>query len=190
VNREIPIAPLRWSIAHLNDATPDHLARMKALGVGWLMQNAMYFQGEAFLRERGNEVMRLTPPIRTALNMGLVVGGGTDAHRVMSYNPFVSLQWMIDGRTVGGLATRDADETPTREEALRLYTQGSAWFTFDEAKRGTLKVGKLADLAVLSKDYMSVPAAEVGALTSLLTMVGGRIVYADGPFAALEETPN
>ena len=190
VNREIPIAPLRWSIAHLNDATPDHLARMKALGVGWLMQNAMYFQGEAFLRERGNEVMRLTPPIRTALNMGLVVGAGTDAHRVMSYNPFVSLQWMIDGRTVGGLATRDADETPTREEALRLYTQGSAWFTFDEAKRGTLKVGKLADLAVLSKDYMSVPAAEVGALTSLLTMVGGRIVYADGPFAALEETPN
>ena len=190
VNREIPIAPLRWSIAHLNDATPDHLARMKALGVGWLMQNAMYFQGEAFLRERGNEVMRLTPPIRTALNMGLVVGGGTDAHRVMSYNPFVSLQWMIDGRTVGGLATRDADETPTREEALRLYTQGSVWFTFDEAKRGTLKVGKLADLAVLSKDYMSVPAAEVGALTSLLTMVGGRIVYADGPFAALEETPN
>ena len=190
VNREIPIAPLRWSIAHLNDATPDHLARMKALGVGWLMQNAMYFQGEAFLRERGNEVMRLTPPIRTALNMGLVVGGGTDAHRVMSYNPFVSLQWMIDGRTVGGLATRDADETPTREEALRLYTQGSAWFTFDEAKRGTLKVGKLADLAVLSKDYMSVPAAEVGRLTSLLTMVGGRIVYADGPFAALEETPN
>jgi len=190
VNREIPIAPLRWSIAHLNDATPDHLARMKALGVGWLMQNAMYFQGEAFLRERGNEVMRLTPPIRTALNMGLVVGGGTDAHRVMSYNPFVSLQWMIDGRTVGGLATRDADETPTREEALRLYTQGSVWFTFGEAKRGTLKVGKLADLAVLSKDYMSVPAAEVGALTSLLTMVGGRIVYADGPFAALEETPN
>jgi len=190
VNREIPIAPLRWSIAHLNDATPDHLARMKALGVGWLMQNAMYFQGEAFLRERGNEVMRLTPPIRTALNMGLVVGGGTDAHRVMSYNPFVSLQWMIDGKTVGGLATRDADETPTREEALRLYTQGSVWFTFDEAKRGTLKVGKLADLAVLSKDYMSVPAAEVGALTSLLTMVGGRIVYADGPFAALEETPN
>ncbi len=190
VNKEISIAPLRWSIAHLNDATPDNLARMKALGVGWLMQNAMYFQGEAFLRERGNEVMRLSPPIKTALNMGLVVGGGTDAHRVMSYNPFVSLQWMIDGKTVGGLATRDADETPTREEALRLYTRGSAWFTFDEGRRGTLAVGKLADLAVLSKDYLSVPADEIGALTSLLTMVGGRIVYADGPYAALEEKRN
>src|SRR5262249_19600574 len=129
VDREIPIAKLRWSIAHLNDASQENLARMKALGVGWLMQDAMYFQGEAFLRERGNALMRLTPPIRTALNMGLTVGGGTDAHRVMSYNPFVSLQWMLDGKTVGGMATRDADETPSREEALRLYTQGSAWFT-------------------------------------------------------------
>ena len=70
VNREIPIASLRWSIAHLNDASPENLARMKALGVGWLMQNAMFFQGEAFLKARGNEVMSLTPPITTALKMG------------------------------------------------------------------------------------------------------------------------
>ena len=124
VNSEMPIAQLRWSVVHLNDATPESLARMKALGLGWLMQNAMYFQGEAFLRERGNEAMRLTPPIKTALNMGLTVGGGTDAHRVMSYNPFVSLQWMLDGKTVGGTPTRDADEMPSREEALRLYTRG------------------------------------------------------------------
>ena len=136
VNKEVPIAQLRWSVVHLNDATPESLARMKALGLGWLMQNAMYFQGEAFLRERGNEAMRLTPPIKTALNMGLTVGGGTDAHRVMSYNPFVSLQWMLDGKTVGGTATRDVDETPSREEALRLYTLGSTWFTHDEGRRG------------------------------------------------------
>jgi predicted amidohydrolase YtcJ len=187
VNREIPIAKLRWSVVHLNDASQESLARMKALGLGWLMQNAMYFQGEAFLRERGNEAMRLTPPIRTAMNLGLIIGGGTDAHRVMSYNPFVSLQWMLDGRTVGGTPTRDVDETPSREEALRLYTAGSAWFTHDEGKRGTLGVGRLADLAVLEKDYMTVPVAEIGALTSLLTMVGGRIVYADGPYAAMEE---
>ena len=111
VNNEMPIAKLRWSVVHLNDATQESLARMKSLGLGWLMQNAMYFQGEAFLRERGNEVMRLTPPIKTAMNMGLTIGGGTDAHRVMSYNPFVSLQWMLDGKTVGGTATRDVDET-------------------------------------------------------------------------------
>jgi hypothetical protein len=104
VDRETPIAPLRWSIAHLNDATPENLRRMKALGVGWLMQNAMFFNGEAFLKARGSEAMRLTPPIMTALKLGIPIGGGTDAHRVMSYNPFVSLQWMVDGRTVGGHA--------------------------------------------------------------------------------------
>lgn len=187
VNRETPLAPLRWSIAHLNDATPESLQRMKALGVGWLMQNAMYFGGEALLRERGNEVMRLTPPLRTARNIGITIGGGTDAHRVMSYNPLVSLEWMVDGRTVAGMATRDADELASREEALRFYTLGSAWFTHDDGRRGSLEAGKLADLAVLSKDYTGVPTGEIGGIESLLTMVGGRIVYGAGPYARLED---
>ena len=187
VNRETPIAPLRWSIAHLNDATPENLARMKALGVGWLMQNAMFFQGEAFLKARGNEVMRLTPPIMTALKLGLPIGGGTDAHRVMSYNPFVSLQWMVDGKTVGGTLTRDEEQLPSREEALRFYTLGSTWFTHDDGKRGSLARGKLADLAVLTKDYLTAPTGEIGGIESVLTMVGGRIVYAVGPYAQLEE---
>jgi predicted amidohydrolase YtcJ len=187
VNRETPIAPLRWSIAHLNDATPEHLAHMKALGVGWLMQNAMFFQGEAFLKARGNEVMRLTPPIMTALKLGLSIGGGTDAHRVMSYNPFVSLQWIVDGKTVGGTLTRDEEQLPSREEALRLYTLGSTWFTHDDGKRGSLARGKLADLAVLTKDYLTVPTGEIGGIESVLTMVGGRIVYAADPYAQLEE---
>src|SRR6476660_10447709 len=147
VDRETPIAPLRWSIAHLNDASPESLGRMKTLGVGWLMQNAMYFNGEAFLKARGNEAMRLTPPIMTALKLGIPIGGGTDAHRVMSYNPFVSLRWMVDGKTVGGIAMRGPDELLSRIEALRLYTQGSAWLTFDERTRGSLAGGQAADLA-------------------------------------------
>jgi predicted amidohydrolase YtcJ len=187
VNREIPVAPLRWSIAHLNDASADNLRRMKALGVGWLMQNAMFFNGEAFLKARGSEAMRLTPPIMTALKLGVPIGGGTDAHRVMSYNPFVSLQWMVDGKTVGGTLTRDEDQLPSREEALRCYTLGSAWFTFDDGTRGTLAAGKLADLAVLTKDYLTVPIDEIGGIESLLTMVGGRIVYGAGPYAQLEQ---
>ena len=187
VNRDIPIAGLRWSIAHLNDGSVANFERMKALGVGWLMQDAMYFGGDALIRTRGAEVARHTPPIKTAMNIGIHVGGGTDAHRVMSYNPFVSLQWMIDGRTVAGTPTRDADELPSREEALRLYTQGSAWFTHDDGRRGVLTAGRLADLAVLTKDFANVPTDEIGGIESLLTMVGGRIVYAAGPFAALEE---
>ncbi len=187
VNRETPIAPLRWSIAHLNDASVENLRRIKALGIGWTMQNAMYFNGEAFLKARGNEAMRLIPPVMTALKMGLTVGGGTDAHRVMSYNPFVSLQWMVDGKTVGGTLTRAEEELPSREEALRLYTLGSAWFTHDDGKRGSLAAGKLADLAVLSKDYLTVPIDQIGGIESLLTMVGGRIVHAAGLYAQLEQ---
>jgi predicted amidohydrolase YtcJ len=189
VNAETPLARLRWSIAHLNDASQDSLKRMKAMGVGWLMQNALYFRGEAFLGQRGLEAARVSPPIVSALNMSLPVGGGTDAHRVMWFSPFISLQWMLDGKTVSGGVTRGAEEMPSRLQALRLYTEGSAWFAFDDQARGSLAPGKLADLAVLSKDYLSVPVEEIGGITSLLTMVGGRVVFADGPFAALEEPP-
>ena len=187
VNAETPVAKLRWSIAHLNDASAQSLQRMKAMGLGWLMQNAFYFRGEAFLGQRGLEVARLSPPIVSALRMDLVVGGGTDAHRVMSYNPFVSLQWMVDGKTAGGLAMRASEELPTRMQALRLYTQGSAWFAFEDDKRGSLALGQFADLAVLSRDYLTVPADEIGAITSLLTMVGGRIVHAVGEYERHED---
>jgi len=186
VNREIPIAPLRWSIAHLNDASDATLARMKSLGVGWLVQNAMYFEGERAAAERGPLVRRM-PPVMSALRAGVSVGAGTDAHRVMSYNPFVALRWLLDGRTVGGAPTRWQEEIPSRQEALRLYTSGSAWFDASEGRRGSLEPGKLADLAVLSKDYLAVPVAEISGIESLLTMVGGRVVYAAGPYAKLEK---
>ena len=185
VNREIPIAPLRWSIAHLNDASDANLARMKALGVGWAMQNAMYFEGERFIAERGADAAHRAPPVMSAVRIGVHTGAGTDAHRVMSYNPFVALQWLLDGRTTGGAALRWADEIPSRQEALRLYTTGSAWFDHSEGRRGSLETGKLADLVVLTKNYLKVPVDQIGGIESLLTMVGGRIVYAAGPYEKL-----
>jgi predicted amidohydrolase YtcJ len=184
VDREISIRGLRWSVAHLHDASDASLMRMKALGVGWLMQNGLYFAASSFLAARGPAINR-APPIRTALRLGLNIGGGTDANRVMSYNPFVSLKWMTDGRTVDGMTTRAASELVSREEALRFYTKGSAWFTFDDDSRGTLEPGRLADLAVLDKDYLTVPADELGSLSALLTIVGGKIVYTADPFADL-----
>jgi predicted amidohydrolase YtcJ len=105
----------------------------------------------------------------------------------MTPNPFVALQWMLDGKTVSGIAMRSAAETPSRLEALRLYTQGSAWFSFEENNRGALAVGQLADLAILNRDYLGVPLNQISGIASVLTMVGGRIVYAVGPYAALEE---
>jgi predicted amidohydrolase YtcJ len=186
VNAEIPIAPLRWSIAHLNDASDASLRRMKALGVGWTMQDAMYFGGEQFLKQSGPEVAKRTPPVETARKMGVVVGAGTDAHRVASYNPFTALQWLLDSKTVGGVVMRGAGEIPSRIDALKFYTLGSAWFSFDEDTRGSLDVGKLADLAVLSADYLTVPVEKIGSLESVLTMVGGKVVFTSGPFADLD----
>ena len=187
VNEETPLANLRWSIAHLNDASMPSLKRMKAMGVGWLVQNAFYFRGEAFLGQRGADAARDLPPIVSALRLKLSIGGGTDAHRVMGPSPFVSLQWMVDGKTISGLVMRTPQELPSRIEALRIYTQGSAWFSFEEDERGALAVGQLADLAVLSRDYLTVPVDDIGDTVSMLTMVGGRIVYADGPFASHED---
>jgi predicted amidohydrolase YtcJ len=186
VNHEIPLAPLRWSIAHLHDASDASLQRMKALGVGWLMQDGLYFSSPSYIAERGLEQMRHTPPIVSALRLGLAVGGGTDANRVMIPNPFVSLRWMLDGRTVDGIETRGAEEIPSREQALRIYTRGSAWFAHDDDRRGALMPGMLADLAVLSEDYFSVPVSRIAQIHALLTMVGGKAVYAAPPFADLE----
>jgi predicted amidohydrolase YtcJ len=181
VNRETPIGDLRWSIAHLDNATADTFQRMKALGIGWTMQDALYLGGDRIVAAVGEEARRM-PPIVTALRLGVHVGAGTDAHRVASYNPFVALQWMLDGRTAGGKPTRGPDETPTREQALRLYTVGSAWFSFDDDRRGTLEPGKLADFAILDQDYFSVPVERIGRTASLLTVVGGKVVHAAAPF--------
>jgi predicted amidohydrolase YtcJ len=185
VNEDVPIAGLRWSIAHLNNASPESLHRMKALGMGWTVQDSLYFGGEQL---QNTPAVRRQPPVVTANEIGVPVGAGTDAHRVASYNPFTALQWFLDGKTVSGIALRGPEETPSRSDALRLYTLGSAWFSRDEDKRGSLAVGKLADLAVLTRDYMTVPVAEVGGIESLLTMVGGQVVYAAGPFAQFESS--
>ena len=178
LNHEVPITGLRWSIAHLNDASPASLARMKALGMGWTFQDVLYFSDDA---------NRLLPPVMTAKKVGVPIGAGTDAHRVASYNPFTALQWLLDGKTAGGAALRRADETPGREDALRFYTMGSAWFAHDEDRLGSLEPGKVADLAVLSKDYMTAPIEEIGRIESMLTIVAGKVVYAAGPYQKLEE---
>lgn len=185
IARTVPFRHLRWSVAHVHDASLDTLRRMKALGLGWLMQNRLYFADSRALLALGDRLVR-TPPLKSAIAMGLRIGGGTDAHRVMDYNPFLALRWMVDGLTVEGVETRGAAERPAREQALRLYTAGSAWFAHDEKRRGALTAGRFADLAVLNGDYLSVPVKRIGDIESLLTMVGGRIVYAAGPYKALE----
>jgi predicted amidohydrolase YtcJ len=189
VNKEIPIAALRWQIAHIENASDETLRRMKALNMGWAVQDRLVYSGQIVSKVLGPEASKRAPPIKTGLKMGLHVAAGTDSDQVAPYNPFVSIRWLLDGKVIDGTPMRGPQESPNREEALRLYSLNSAWFTFDESKRGSLEPGKYADLAVLSDDYLAVPVEKVGELHSLLTLVGGKAVYGEGPFAALEGKP-
>lgn len=183
VDAEAPVGDLRWSIAHLDDGTRETLRRMKALGLAWSLQDRFYFAGDDLLEKLGAERVRSAPPIKSALDLGVVVAGGSDSPRISTYNPWLSIRWLLDGKSVSRRRIRGPGETPSRAQALRIYTLNSAWMSFDENKRGSIEPGKLADLAVLSADYMTVPVEDIGAIESLLTMVDGRIVWAAGPFA-------
>jgi hypothetical protein len=120
------------------------------------------------------------------LDAGVPLGAGTDAFRSGNYSPMLALWWLVTGRSIAGMTIRDAKHNLTRIEALRAYTLGSAWFTGDEKRKGSIESGKFADLAVLNGDYLAVPEERIPALESLLTMVGGRIVYGAGSFATFK----
>jgi predicted amidohydrolase YtcJ len=182
INKDFPVRDLRWTVLHLYNVSEDSLKRMKSLGLVWGVQDGLYFGGERLQKEVGVEQARLMPRIATAMKLGLTVAGGTDAHRVSSYNPFVSLQWYLDGTTIGGTQTRGPEEAPSRRQALEMYTRNSAFMANDDDKRGTLEPGKFADLAVLSADYLTAPVKEIGRIRSVLTMVGGKVVYSAAPF--------
>ncbi len=185
VNREIPLRGLRWFLDHAETISERNLERVRALEGGIAIQHRMAFQGEYFVSRYGAEAAARTPPIRRMLELGIPVGAGTDATRVASYNPWVCLGWLVSGRTLGGTLLYPDANRLEREEALRLWTRGSAWFCSDEEKKGSLMPGQLADVAVLSKDFFSVPEAEIQTIESVLTLVGGRVVFASQDFAAL-----
>ena len=177
VNREVPLAGLHWFIDHAETISERNMERIKALGGGIAIQHRMAFQGEYFADRYGTAAAKRTPPISEMLRMGLPVGAGTDATRVASYNPFVSLYWLVTGKTIGGLSLYPENNRQDRMEALRLWTVGSSWFSSEDGKKGALVPGQLADLAVLSSDYFSIPDEEIKHLESVLTIVGGKPVY-------------
>ena len=131
----------------------------------------------------GKKAAERTPPVRRMLELGIPVGAGTDATRVASYNPWVSLYWLVTGKTVGGVSMYPDKNRISREEALRLYTQGSSWFSSESGKKGAIAPGQLADLVALTDDYFSVPDEKIKGIESVLTVVGGNIVHATEEFA-------
>jgi len=189
INREIPFNGLHWFFDHCETVSDRNIERIKALGGGIAVQNRMAFQGEYFVERYGAKQAERTPPIRRMLELGVPVGAGTDATRVSSYNPWLSLYWLVTGKTVGGLALYPENNRFERMEALRLYTVGSSWFSSDDGKKGSIVLGQLADLAVLSADYFAVPEEEIKQIESVLTIVGGKVVYADKEFSKLAPPP-
>ncbi|MFF2449070.1 amidohydrolase [Neobacillus sp. NPDC058068] len=185
VNREIPFNGLRWWFDHAETISDRSMERVKALNGGIAIQDRMAFQGEYFVDLYGKEAAKRTPPIYRMLDLGIPVGAGSDATRVSSYNPWVALYWMVAGKTIGGLSIYDEKNKLDRKVALELYSKGSAWFSGDEVKKGTLAVGQFADIAVLSADYFTVPEEEIKDLESLLTIMGGQIVYGNDEFKNL-----
>jgi predicted amidohydrolase YtcJ len=118
------------------------------------------------------------------VDSGIHAGVGTDSTNVSALDPWLSLFYMVTGRNLAGVLTNDGQQI-SRTEALRLYTEGSAWFSFDDHQVGSITEGKYADLAVLSADYLTVPDNAIRKIQSLLTLVGGNIVHAAAPFTSL-----
>jgi predicted amidohydrolase YtcJ len=189
VNREVPFAGLRWFFDHAETITDKNLERVKALDGGIAIQHSMAYQGEYFIDRYGAAAASRTPPITKMLDMQIPVGAGTDATRVASYNPWVSLYWMVAGKTVGGTPLYSENNCLSRSEALRRYTAGSAWFSGEETKKGSLICGQFADLAVLSSDFFTVPEEQIKGIESVMTLVDGNIVHATKEFSSHAPSP-
>jgi len=151
----------RWAIDHAETIKSGNIARIKAMGGGIAIQNRLAFAGEFFLERYGEQAASSASPLREIVDAGIPVGAGTDATRVSSYNPWLSLYWIVTGKTVGGTQVTSPKNRLSREEALRLYTVGSAWFSGEEDVKGRIAPGQYADFAVLSADYLSVPEEQI-----------------------------
>lgn len=187
VNEEMPFDGLHWFFDHAETISDRSIDRIAALGGGIAVQHRMAYQGEYFVERYGSSAAEATPPVAKILARGVKSSAGTDATRVASYNPWVSLAWLVTGKTVGGLQIYPRRNCLDRETALRMWTENVTWFSDEEGKKGRIEAGQLADLVVPDRDYFSCPEAEIADITSELTMVGGKVVYAAGPFASLDE---
>ncbi|MEP9368385.1 amidohydrolase [Xanthobacter sp. VNH20] len=185
VNQDVPLKGLNWFFDHCETISDRNIDRIAALGGGIAVQHRMMFQGEDFVERYGAKAAERTPPVKRMLEAGVPVGAGTDATRVASYNPWVSLSWLVTGQTLGGLKLYPQQNLLNREDALRLWTEANTWFSTEVGKKGQIKAGQLADLIVLDRDYFSVPEDQIQDIESVLTLLGGKPVHGVGDFAAL-----
>jgi predicted amidohydrolase YtcJ len=188
VDKDIPLKGLNWFFDHAETISERSIDRIAALGGGVAVQHRMAYQGEYFVERYGMDAAAVTPPVARMLEKGIKTSAGTDATRVASYNPWVSLSWLITGRTVGGLRLYPQHNCLDRETALRMWTENVTWFSNEEGKKGRIEAGQLADLIVPDRDFFACAENEIADMSSLMTIVGGKVVYGAGDFASLDET--
>ncbi|NIG54684.1 amidohydrolase [Chitinophaga sp. Cy-1792] len=185
INQETPLDGLRWSIEHAETISPENMDRVKRLGGGIALDDKMALHGDAFIKTYSREKALQTPPLRRLLEKGIPVAMTTDGFRASSYNPWIGIGWMVTGKSVSGTEVLAADNRLTREEALRLYTLGAAWFEHQENEKGKIAPGNLADFVLLSADYFTVPEDEIRNISAVLTVVDGRVVFGTENYAGL-----
>jgi predicted amidohydrolase YtcJ len=184
VDQECSIKDLRFNLVHADAISARNIARLGALGVGVIVDDHLVFKAQASEAVWGEEAIRRAPPLREILDAGIAVAAGTDASRASSFNPWLAMWWLVKGQSIDGVPRRSSDQSMTRHEALDAYTTGSARLSFEESERGHLHPGALADFAVLSADYMIITVDDIPAITSDLTVLGGRHVHSSGVVVA------
>ncbi len=172
VNLEYPIRNLRWALAHVDQINASHLERMKKLGMYLAVHTRPVVMGGIYKRVHGDRTLDM-PPLQLIQQSGIVWGLGSDAFEVNQYRPFTTLWWAVTGKMVGG--TTVLRQTISREDALIAHTRQNAFLVFQENNLGSIQPGKFADLVVLDRDYLTIPADEIKDIQPVLTMVGGRI---------------
>lgn len=174
IHKEHPIKGLRWSLSHLDQVTETQLERMKRLGMTAQIHSRPLIQGALMHKAHGDKAYDM-PPFRRIQDSGIPWGLGSDATAVTTSNPFFTLWFAVTGKMIGGRQVNR--QTITREEALIAHTRSNALFLFQEGNLGSLSPGRYADLLVLDRDYLTVPADEIKDIKPLVTMVGGKIVH-------------
>ncbi|MGN6825864.1 amidohydrolase [Paucibacter sp. M5-1] len=185
LNERTPLQGLRWSIEHAETISPANIARVKALGGGIALDTKMALHGDGFAKTHGREKALLTPRLRQLVDSGIPLAMTTDAFRAATFNPWVGISWMVSGKSVSGSEVLAKGNRLSREEALGLFTRSPAWFMNAESEAGLIAPGHLADFALLDKDYFVVPESQIKSISSVLTIMDGRVVFAAQDYSKL-----
>jgi predicted amidohydrolase YtcJ len=184
IARDMPLTGLNWIVDHGETMFERDIERVARLGGGIAVQNRIAFQEREFVDRYGAAAATEAPPIKKMLAAGVPVGAGTDMSRVSSYDPWLCLEWLVTGKGIGGTPLLSERTRLDRDTALRIWTD-NAWFSTEQQSKGRLEPGLLADFVLLSEDYFAIPDNRIREIRSVMTVVGGKVVWGADRYARL-----